>query len=129
MADAIEIGRAVDLRDQQRVEAGLHDRREVVEREPGVERVDAYEEDPGPFRVRGDERGDMGAGGGLLRGRDGIFEVENERVRAAIAGARELALGVAGNEEERTQLHVALPQTACSAAPRALRRRLVDACA
>ena len=66
MADALEIGRAVDLRDQQRIEAGLHDRREVVEREPGVERIDAHDERPGPFRLVLDQTGDMGAGGGLF---------------------------------------------------------------
>ena len=53
-----------------------------------------------------DQSRDMSAGFGLLRGRDGIFEIENERVRAAIACARELAFGIAGNEQERAQSHV-----------------------
>ena len=107
MADALEIGRAIDLGDHERVEARLHDRREIIEREPGVERIDAHDEHPGPLRVRLDEPGDMGAGAGLFRGRDGIFEVENEGVGPAIPGACKLAFGIAGNEQERAQSHVA----------------------
>ena len=54
-----------------------------------------------------DQTGDMSAGGGLFGGRDGIFEVEDQRVGAAIPGACELAFGIAGNEQERAQSHVA----------------------
>ena len=53
-----------------------------------------------------DQPGDMGAGVGLFGGRDGIFEVEDERVGSAIPGPRELAFGIAGNEQERAQSHV-----------------------
>ena len=106
MADALEIGRAVDLGDQERIEAGLHDRREVVEREASVERIDAHDERPGPFRVGLDQSGDMGAGGRLFSGRDGIFEVEDEGVGPAIPCPRKLAFGIAGNEQERAQSHV-----------------------
>ncbi len=38
--------------------------------------------------------------------RDGIFEIENEGVGPAILRPRELAFGVAGNEQERAQSHV-----------------------
>ena len=37
MADALEIGRAVGLRDQERVEAGFDHGAEVIERKPSVE--------------------------------------------------------------------------------------------
>ena len=93
--------------DHERVEARLHDRREIIEREPGVERIDAYGEQPVPLRRILDEPGDMSACPSLLRGRDGILEVENEGVGPAIPGACKLAFRIAGNEEERAQSHVA----------------------
>ena len=59
------------------------------------------------FRDGLDQTGDTGAGVVLFRGRDGIFEVEDERVGSAIFCPRELAFGVAGNEQERAQSHIA----------------------
>jgi hypothetical protein len=53
-----------------------------------------------------DQTGDMGAGGRFSRGRDGIFKVKNEGVGPAIFCPRELAFGVAGNEQEGAQSHV-----------------------
>ena len=42
----------------------------------------------------------------LLRWRDGIFEIEDQRVGADAARLGELALGIAGNEQQRAQPHV-----------------------
>jgi hypothetical protein len=53
MANALVIGRAVEL------DGG----REVIEREPGVERIDADNEEPRPLRLIVDRGGDVGAGG------------------------------------------------------------------
>ena len=47
-------------------------------------------------------RGERGAGGILLGGLDGVFQVDDDRVRAGRAGARETLGPVAGNEEIRT---------------------------
>ncbi len=44
--DAFDVRRAVRLRDQQSVETGFDDGAEIVERQAGVERVDADEERP-----------------------------------------------------------------------------------
>ena len=65
MADAGDIGRSIDLGDQERVETRLHHSREVVEREPAVERVDAHEERPGAFRLGLDQLA-TGRGRGFL---------------------------------------------------------------
>ena len=48
----------------------------------------------------------MLARGGLLRRRDGILEIEDQRVGADAARLGELALGIAGNEQQRAQPHV-----------------------
>jgi hypothetical protein len=62
----------------------------------------------GVWRLGGPSRqtGDMGAGSGFFSGRDGIFEVEDEGVGPAIFCPRELAFGIAGNEQEGAQSHV-----------------------
>jgi hypothetical protein len=107
MADALEISRAIDLGDQERIEARLYDGRKVVERKTRVERIDAHDERPGASRLVLDQSGDMGAGGRFFSGRDGIFEVKDQGVGPAIFCPRELAFRVAGNEQERAQSHVA----------------------
>ena len=45
---------------------------------------------------------------GLLRRRDGILEIENQRVGAGRARLGEFALGIAGNEQQRAQPHAGL---------------------
>jgi hypothetical protein len=47
----------------------------------------------------------MSSGLGFLGRGDGIFKIEDQRVGAAILSPRELALGIAGNEQERAQSH------------------------
>ena len=62
----------------------------------------------GVWRLGGPSRqtGDMGAGSGFFSRRDGIFEVEDKGVGPAIFCPRELAFGIAGNEQEGAQSHV-----------------------
>jgi hypothetical protein len=62
----------------------------------------------GVWRLGGPSRqtGDKGPGLGLFGGRDRIFEVEDEGVGPAIFCPRELAFGIAGNEQEGAQSHV-----------------------
>ena len=100
LADKLEIGRAVGLRDQNRVEAGLDDSGEVVGRESRVERIDAHEAGPGAARLVVDQARDQSAGGGLVGRRDRIFEVEDQRIGAAVPRAGELALGVRRGRRE-----------------------------
>ena len=79
-ADALEIGRAVGLRDDERVEARLDDRREVVEREPRVERVDPHEQGPVALRPVVDQLRRERASGGF---RGGATESSRSRISAS----------------------------------------------
>ena len=76
-----------------------------------VERVDAHEERPVALLAAVDEARDQRPRVGLLRRRDGILEVEDERVGAGRGRLRELARGIAGDEQERAQFHGGFPDT------------------
>ena len=52
-----------------------------------------------------DQLRDAAARRGLLRRRDGILEIEDQRVGADAARLDELPFGIAGNEQQRAQLH------------------------
>ena len=106
MAEKLKVLGTVRLRDQDAVEARLHDGREIVERKAGVERVDAHEEGPVARGAIVEQlRCDL-PGCGLLRRRDGVLEVEDQRVRPRGLRLGELAFGIARNEQQRAQPHV-----------------------
>ena len=86
MADALEVGGAFRLRQHDSVETRLDDRGEVVEREPGIERVNAHEERPRPRARAVEQRGDMRARPGFLRG-----ATESSRSRISASAPHGLA--------------------------------------
>src|SRR3546814_1497582 len=76
--------------DQQAVEAGLHDRREIVEGHSGVERIDANEKGPVARAAIVEKRGDPRARNILHARRDGILQVEDQHIGTNIPGLGEL---------------------------------------
>jgi len=100
VADPQEVRGTVRLRHHDPVEPRRDDRREVVEREAGVERIDPHPEAPvaRPARVEGVAH--EAARGRLVLRRDRVLEVEDQRVGAGALRAGEFPLAVAGGEEE-----------------------------
>ena len=95
---------AVDLRDQDAVEAGPDNRREVVERQPAAERIDAHQERPVARRAA-QQVLDHIAGERLAWRRDGILEIEDQRVGADAGCLGEFVLAVARHEQKGAQSH------------------------
>ena len=105
MADPRDIGRTVRFWNHDGIDTRAHDSDKIVNRKASVERVDPRENPPVALVAPVDEFCDVIASEGLLRGRDRIFEIEDQRVGAAVVRTRELALGVARDEQERPQFH------------------------
>ena len=105
VAEADDVLRAVRFRNEDAVESRLHHGGEIVEGQARVERIDAHEEGPVARLPIFEKPRDMGARRRLLAGRDGILEVEDQRVGAGRLRLGELAFRIAGNEQKRAKLH------------------------
>ena len=93
-----------DLRDQDAVETGADHRCQIAERQAASERVDPYQKRP-VARRRSQQALHHAARERLAWRRDGILQVENQRVGADTVGLRELALAVGRHKQKRTQFH------------------------
>lgn len=68
--------------DQQPVQPGFDHRGHVVERQAGIERVDAYEECPVTGRLAFEKLAHMTSSRCLLGRRHGVLEIEDQGVSA-----------------------------------------------
>src|ERR1700686_1561664 len=84
---------AIDLRNQDAVESKTDNCGEVVELQAASERIDADQERPVAWRTAQQVLHHV-ARQRLARRRDGIFQIENQRVGADAGCFRELALAV-----------------------------------
>jgi hypothetical protein len=118
VADPRDIGRTVRFWNHDGIDARAHDSDKIVNRKASVERVDPHEKPPVALVAPVDEFCDVIASEGLLRGGDRIFEIEDQRVGAAVVRTRELALGVARDEQERPQFHTSFRGRSLQLGPR-----------
>ena len=95
---------AVNLRNQDAVEAGTDNGREVAERQRAAERIDAYQERPVARRAAQHIFHHL-ARQRLARWRHGILEIENQRVGADTGCLCELVLVVSRHKQQGAQSH------------------------
>ena len=96
---AVDVGGAGAFRQHDAVRPARHHGREVAERHAGIERVDA-DIDLLARIPRIEHLAHRAPRADLLVRRDRILEVEDQRVGRGLLGVFELALAVAGNEQE-----------------------------
>ena len=100
----VDVGLADALGEHDAVGFPLHDHGEIAQRKSGVERIDAHIE-LGPGATGRLQVGQHHVARDLLAvGSDRILEVEDQPVGTGRRALGELALGIAGNEQERTHL-------------------------
>jgi hypothetical protein len=104
MRDEIDILNAVDLGDQNAVEARADHRREIFERKARAERVDPDQERPIPLRAP-QKRPDGITGKGLSARRNRVLEIKDQRVGADSGGLGVFSFAVGRHEKKRAQSH------------------------
>ena len=96
----LDIRNTADLRNQDAVKTGADHRRQIAERQAASEWVDPHQKRPVARRCS-QKVFHHAARERLAWRRDGILQIENQRVGADTVGLRELALAVGRHKQKR----------------------------